>query len=341
MKNKIIIFLVFLLLSTLLITLPLFAQSIIWEEGFETNPGTWTLDSNWSIQGGALLLSWSPTVAPYDLSAVSPPINLPLNVGDLTVSQFIDEYSTNSGEVANIEIIHPGGTDILWSFDLVGTNWGYTGGKDISFSLYPYAGQQVQIKFRSFGSSTYNFNYWYIYNVSISASLDHDLAATDISGNNVLDIGQQGLWHVTVKNTGLNTEAGYEVKLMREPGIQLGSTQVSTPIAPDQQAIFDFNWTPDVSEVVNLYGQVELVGDEFTDNDQTNRFQVNIFPNDPIHVLIWDNDNNSDLEGVGTQVFIKNALTSNNVTHDTYTYLPTDLSPYDAIFVALGIYCVG
>ena len=321
--------------------MPLCAQSIIWEETFTTNPGTWTLDSNWSIQSGALQLSWSPTVAPYDLSATSPVINLPLNVGDMIVSQFIDEYSTNTGEVTNIELIHPGGTAILWSFDLVGTNWGYSGGKDISFSLYPYAGQQVQIRFRSYGGSTYNFNYWYIYNVAINASLDHDLAATNISGNNLLNVGQQGLWNVTVKNTGLNTESNYEVNLMREPGIVLGTTYASIPLSPDQQTIYQFNWTPDISEVVNLYGQVILPGDEFIDNNTTNPFLVNIYPDDPINVLVWDNDNASDIDGIGTEVFLENALTANNVTHDTYTYLPADLSSFDAIFVALGIYCVG
>jgi len=334
------LYILFVILS-FFIAIPLCAQSIIWQENFNTNPGTWTLDSNWSIQSGALMLSWSPTVAPYDLSATSPFINLPLNVGDLTVSQFIDEFSTNTGEVTNIELIHPGGTTVLWSFDLVGTNWGYSGGKDISFSLFPYAGQQVQIRFRSYGGSTYNFNYWYIYNVAINASLDHDLAATAISGNNILNVGQQGLWNVTVKNTGLNTESNYEVNLMREPGIVLGTTVASAPLAPDQEIVYPFNWTPDISEVVNLYGQVTLPGDEFIDNNMTNPFLVNIYPDDPINVLVWDNDNASDIDGIGTQVFLEEALTANNVTYDTYTYLPANLTPYDAIFVALGIYCVG
>ena len=336
--KKLIIMLVILFFF---VAVSLCAQSVIWEENFNTNPGTWGLDSNWSIQGGALVFLWSPIVAPYDLSATSPFINLPINVGDLTVSQYIDEYSTNAGEVANIELILPGSTEILWSFDLVGNDWGYSGGKDISFSLYPYAGQQVQIRFRSYGGSTYNINYWYIYNVAINASLDHDLAATTISGNNLLNVGQQGLWHVTVKNTGLNTESNYEVNLMREPGIVLGATIASAPLGPDQEVVYPFNWTPDISEVVNLYGQVILPGDEFVDNNMTNPFLVNIYPDDPIHVLVWDNDNASDIDGIGTQVFLEEALTANNVTYDTYTYLPASLTPYDAIFVALGIYCVG
>jgi len=55
---------------------------------------------------------------------------------------------------------------------------------------------------------------------------------------------------VTVKNTGLNTESSYDVSLMREPGVVLGTTSVSAPIDPDQQIIYDFNWTPDINEVL-------------------------------------------------------------------------------------------
>jgi len=331
----------FIFLQLFLIPTFLFAQSIIWEEDFETNPGTWTLDQNWSIQGGALMLSWSPTVAPYDLSAKSPPISLPANVGDLTVTQYIDEYSTNTGEVANIEVIHPDGTDVLWSFDLVGIDWGVTGGQDISFSLYPYAGQVVQIVFRSYGGSTFNLNYWYIYNVSINASLDHDLAATGIFGDSDLNIGEQGEWHVTVKNTGLNTENNYSVSLMRAPGIVLQTENITDPLAPDATTNFTFNWTPDIDEVVQVYGYVDLPGDEFEYNNYTGFFQVNVYPPDPIEVLIWDNDNNSDIDNIGTEIFLENALSANNILYDTYTYLPADLSAYDAVLVALGIYCLG
>jgi len=107
-----------------------------------------------------------------------------------------------------------------------------------------------------------------------------------------------------VKNTGLNTETSYEVSLIRNPGIVLGTTSVTTPINPDEEVIYDFNWTPDISEVVELHGHVDLTGDEFLDNNTTNPFQVNIYPDNPIHVLVWDNDNNSDIEGIGTQVFL-------------------------------------
>ncbi len=337
MKNIIKILLFFFMLFPAF----LFAQSVIWEENFNTNPGTWTLDQNWSITDGALMLSWSPTVAPYDLSAISPPINLPVNVGDVTVSQYINEYPSNTGEVASIEIIHPGGTDVLWSFDLVGVDWGVPGGQDINFSLYPYGGQEVQLVFRSYGGSTYNFNYWYIYNVAIYASLDHDLAAAAISGDNILDIGQQGQWQVTVKNTGLNTENNYSVSLMRVPDVLLQTTDVTDPIAPDATENFLFNWTPDIDEVAQLYGVVQLSGDEFIDNNTTGFFQVNVYPPDPIEVLVWDNDNNSDIDNVGTEEYLENALDGNNMIYDIYTYLPGDLSPYDAVLVALGIYCVG
>ena len=64
-------------------------------------------------------------------------------------------------------------------------------------------------------------------------------------------------------------------------------------------------------------------------------------------VLIWDNDNNSDYydpEGagfVGCEYGIQQALTAIDVTYETVTNLPGDLSSYDVVFVTLGIYCLG
>ncbi|HEX38265.1 MAG TPA: hypothetical protein ENG70_05360 [Candidatus Cloacimonetes bacterium] len=160
-------------------------------------------------------------------------------------------------------------------------------------------------------------------------------------GDSDLNIGEQGEWHVTVKNTGLNTENNYSVSLMRAPGIVLQTENITDPLAPDATTNFTFNWTPDIDEVVQVYGYVDLPGDEFEYNNYTGFFQVNVYPPDPIEVLIWDNDNNSDIDNIGTEIFLENALSANNILYDTYTYLPADLSAYDAVLVALGIYCLG
>lgn len=156
-----------------------------------------------------------------------------------------------------------------------------------------------------------------------------------------MNVGEQGTWQVTVKNTGLQIEDNYTVYFKRTPGIVLQTTQVTDPIAPNAEESFTFNWTPDIDEVAQVYGYVDLPGDEFIDNNYSGFYQVNVYPPDPIEVLVWDNDNNSDIDNIGTEVFLEEALSANNIMYDTYTYLPSDLSSYDAVLVALGIYCVG
>jgi len=343
MKNlKIYLFITFLLIVSIAN-----AQSIIWEEDFETNPGTWNLDQNWSITNDMLQLYWSPTISPYDLSATSPSISLPDNVGDLQALQYISEYSTNQGEYCEINILHDQTSTTIWSYELNGQNWGNSGGTEFTYSLYDFAGMEVQIEFRSYGTSTYNFNSWDIYNVAITAALDHDLAAMDISGPSSCNVGDETDWSVTVKNTGMNPESDYTVKLMKEGEVELASQTVSASLVPDEEYTQDFTWIPSGDEATYLYGKVEMSGDEFTGNNETGYHNINIYPENAPLILVWDNDNNSgvsnpDLPGeTPCEQFIQLALDENNAMYETTPSLPSDLSTYDAIFITLGIFCVG
>lgn len=319
----------------------LIAQLTIWEENFDSDPGNWTLENNWNIAESALTLSWIPQTPNYDLSATSPLITLPESIENLVVNQYISEYYANDGEVAQIEIIHSGITDTLWEFPLVGNNWGVEGGEEKILPLGQFTGEEVQFKFRSYGSSTINFLNWFVYEVSLTGFLDHDLAAVAIEGTSSLYLGGDGTWNVAVQNCGLYPEHNFTVKLMKEPDILIESILVSGSIEPGEQLSYEFVWTPNFDEVANVYGEVVCEGDEFVTNNITPIFNVNIYPENPIHVFLWDNDNNSDIEEVGTEIYLENALIANNVLIDTSRFLPTDLSPYDAVFVALGIFCVG
>jgi hypothetical protein len=62
-------------------------------------------------------------------------------------------------------------------------------------------------------------------------------------------------------------------------------------------------------------------------------------------ILIWDKDHNllfydPDGSGLITAVDgIERALTANGYAFTTETTLPSDLGPYDVIFVIMGTYC--
>ncbi|MDY0326229.1 MAG: hypothetical protein RBQ87_08650, partial [Candidatus Cloacimonadaceae bacterium] len=193
------------MLVAMLMVITAFAwgQSVFYEEPFDTNEG-WTLESNWSITGGALQLSWSPSTINYDLSATSPDIVVPATAGDMVISQYINEFSGQGTPPETYEIIAVanGTPTVLWTYS-EDTSWGVTGGTDITLSLAPFGGQTIQLKFRATGETTFNFNYWYIYDIKAYASLNVDLAALSITGETGPVTGTQYPYVITVRNAGL------------------------------------------------------------------------------------------------------------------------------------------
>ncbi|MCK4358621.1 MAG: T9SS type A sorting domain-containing protein, partial [Candidatus Cloacimonetes bacterium] len=132
----------------------------------------WTTDpispNNWAWSPGYAVLNWSPSVPNYDMSLISPQIILPNDttyIYDLTISMYINDYSPDSSEVMEIWIIHDGQETIIFEWDLdLNDDWGSSGGTDWVFTdMDQFAGETIQLKFRSHGDDTYNFNYWYIY----------------------------------------------------------------------------------------------------------------------------------------------------------------------------------
>ncbi|MBS3767063.1 MAG: carboxypeptidase regulatory-like domain-containing protein, partial [Candidatus Cloacimonetes bacterium] len=150
-----------------------------WHDDFTQNwstTGKWSLDpaspNNWEYDGTnqCAKLTWSPSTTNYDMSLVSEEFTLPsdpADVFDLTVSMYINDYSTDSGEMMEIWIIHGGDETMVFQWDLDDNDdWGVSGGQDWVYSdTDQFAGETVQIKLRSHGGDTFNFNYWYVYDV--------------------------------------------------------------------------------------------------------------------------------------------------------------------------------
>jgi len=134
----------------------------------------WTVDptipNNWGWSPGYAMLNWSPSVTNYDMSLISPTIVLPadpINIYDIVVSMYIDDYTPDTGEIMEIWIIHDGVETMIFEWDLdIYDDWGVSGGQDWVYTdTEQFAGETVQLKFRSHGGDTYNFNYWYVYDI--------------------------------------------------------------------------------------------------------------------------------------------------------------------------------
>lgn len=259
----------------LVFAVSVWGQSVFYEEPFDTNNG-WTLESNWSISGGALKLGWSPTITNYDLSATSPDIVVPTSAGDMVITQYINHYWGQGDPIETFEIIAVvGGTPtVLWSYD-TNSNWGTSGGEDITLPLAPFAGQTIQLKFRSHGASTYNFNDWNIYNIVAYASLNQDLAATSITGSSTPSINSEYPYVITVRNGGLTTVNGYTVKLMQTGNVELVSV-TGTAIASGEIIEYAIPWTPTILGETEIWGKVVLAGDENPNNDETDHITVTV-----------------------------------------------------------------
>ena len=267
------------ILVMLFVTIAAFAwgQSIFYQEPFDSNVG-WTLVPNWAIETGALHLSWSPGTTPYDMAALSPDIAVPANAGDLVISQYVDEYAGQGVPPETYEIaVMVGATPtVLWTYS-TDSDWGVTGGTNVTLSLAPYAGQTIKLRFKSFGEDTFNFDNWYVYDIKAYASLAHDLSAVSLTGSIAPQVNTLNNYTLTVGNTGQNAEATYTVKLMKEGNVEIASLP-GVSLAPGQTHEYTLPWTPTAVGATYLYGKVVTAVDDNANNNQTANLSVAVQP---------------------------------------------------------------
>jgi hypothetical protein len=337
-----------LLALLLMLNIALFSQTIYWTEEFNSNQG-WTLDQNWSFSGGKIRFYWTPSITNFDLSATSPEIQLHENTVDLIVKQHLDAFnSSNPPETAEIYLISGITEVLLWDHTLNMGDWGLSTGSDIYFDISEFAGQTVRFKFRTFGPTTYNWNWWDVFSIQLTAMFQNDLAALSINGPKILDPDETGTWNVQVKNYGSQAQSGFSVSMFSlKFNDFIGTVDVLESIQPQQSLTVDFSWTPPIAHNTALYAVVDLFGDEFEDNNISKSHFVRIVPDIPFTVLVWDNDNGiqtitdpevGDL--IEPSLSLTRALDNTGINYQLVSSLPPFLNNYDIIFATMGCYCL-
>jgi hypothetical protein len=263
------------------------AQAVIWEETFSPSPTGWSLEGNWGFQPDYLRFNWSPSATNYDMSATSPTIALPATVGNVVINQYYNDYSSNGGEMLEIIAIHDSGETVLWEYATSNGDWGVTSGSDIEFSLVPYANQTIQLKFRSYGGSTFNINWWNINNIAILGSIGNDLAAISISGNITPTVAEISNYIVKVKNNGSLAQNEYSVRLMQGRNIEL-LTLPGEPIDAGEVIDYVFGHAFTEEGSTQIWGEVVLANDEIPENNTTNNLNLIIQPEGTIAITIGD-----------------------------------------------------
>ena len=104
-----------------------------------------------------------------------------------------------------------------------------------------------------------------------------DLRALRITGNTTPTVGQEAAYTVYVFNNGSSPQIDYQVKLVGPDDSELGS--VAGPVIhPHQTLPVEIPWTPTTAGESTICGKVELVGDEVSENNQTDPLRITVLP---------------------------------------------------------------
>lgn len=105
--------------------------------------------------------------------------------------------------------------------------------------------------------------------------LESDFKAVSIAGDKLPTIGMEHNYKITVQNVGSTPQSQYSVKLLKAGGVEVAS-QEGLPLHFGEEQVYDFIWIPEAGdeEVPYVYGEVLLVGDEYTGNNKTSNLPV-------------------------------------------------------------------
>ena len=269
-------------------------------------------------------------------------------IGDLIITQYLDVFSTNSNEMAEISILYDGNEDVLWSHALASGSWGVSSGEELTIPVYEYAGMDVQFRIRTFGNDSYNWNWWDVFKMELSVYLDKDLSVSGITGPANIDLMEMGEWTVQVKNSGTQSVSDFEVMLFDfKTGDLLGSINDFEVIEPQETKSYYFEWSSPAAYNTVFNGVVTLEDDEFEGNNVSKSHFVRVNPDEEFTILVWDNDNGIPTVTCpeqGDEIEPSKALTRalDDAGYDYFVtyFLPDDLEMYDIIFSTMGCFCV-
>lgn len=343
-------FKLFLIALVAALWLPVHSQSIFWEEDFDTPPEGWNLGENWAFQEEALMFRWYPPNSNYDISAISPVISLPDEANMLTLLQYLGVNTVlATNEMAEISIIHNNGETMLWEHVCADGNWGNEGGAELNLPITDYAGQDIQIKLRSYGALTDIWNFWFIYEMNIKAIYNNDLELTAISGSNNIAIGENGIWDIAVKNVGSNAQSNFNVNLIcNKTGNIVNTGNYSSSIPSGETATIQIQWASDSSFNTTFTAVLDFPADEYHGNNKTNSHFLRIEPEIDYDVLVIDMDNGletiynpetNELEEANQG--LENALNNAGINYVYDDRVPSNLADYEMVILTLGSFCLG
>lgn len=346
-KQLLLLFLILLFINFLT------AQTPWWVEDFKPPDPGWNLEELWEIDESynTMFFSCSNMIYNFDLSAWSPTITLPAEVQTLNITQFIEPWFMHypDNEKAEIWILVDGEEILLWEHELKDGSWGWYTGTEVSFPLETHAGKDMQVRFRTTGETTYAWDVWRIFNLSITASFENDLAAINISGPSNLDIDEDGMWNIEIINYGTESQSGFYIDLFEfKTGNQIDQQFITETLPTGESETFNLNWVPSEHQNTLVYANLTLENDQFTDNNTSGFSFLRVNPDLDFDILVWDNDNDiqtiydpEQKDLIQPDVGLTRALGAAGFSYDIVSQLPEAifLNSYEIIFCTMGPWC--
>ncbi len=341
--------LVYLLLLIFLAQVTAFSQTAIIDEDFFDPLSDWEMEGNWMQEEGYLMLYYYPIVEDYDYSTYTPEFEVPVNGGDVIINCFIDVYQANTtDEVCEVSVMYGEQEEILWSHNLTEGAWGEIAGTDITLPMDDFIGETVKIRMRSYGSSTSALWGWFVFNVNFTTWFEHELCAMELSGPTNLDIMEEGLWQVKIKNQGLNTESDFNVNLFSQKDNQsIAYGSFDGDLNSGETGYVDIVWATENVHNTVLYAKIDSPMDQFENNDYSNGRFLRIESDAEYNILFWDNDNGIEsVEQPETGILqephagLLKAFQVSGINMEFVNSLPDNLEEYDIVVTTMGCYCL-
>ncbi len=251
------------------------SNPVIWHESFD-QPQGWTAGQYWSQSQGRYLLYANPSPSNYDTSLISPLISLPANARSMTVTMMIRDVAANTGEVCDIAVLVNSQPTVIWIHNS-NQDWGMQYGSPLDLNLSQFAGQSVQIRFRSYGGLLSNLGYWYIHDLVINGVMNLDVSGEAINTGAYGSVGQASQISIGVQNTGLSDTGPLQVSLW-QAGTGILETQTIAGITVGNTTQCVFSLTPSLTGSIYLYAMITLPGDMYPENNYSQIASLEVMP---------------------------------------------------------------
>jgi M6 family metalloprotease-like protein len=239
------------------------------------------------------------TDAAADLRLVSPELLLPLDTVRLRfyARGGSSGYTLLVGTMASPDA----GFQQFAEITLTDTQTQYT----VSFAGYSGTNRYIAFKHGLGGTS----RSIYIDDLLLEALLEADLKLSSIQGPRFAFADETLEYTVSVTNNGIQTQSGYDVRLLASDGRDILATlHVVDPLAPETTAVHTLGWTgTDPSEFV-VTADVVIPNDGCLVNDVSEPAPLSIYPAEAYAPVVGDADTASTTNTMPFDFFYKNSV---------------------------------